>query len=100
LVFAERVEKLSGYQAFAQQGTLVVTKPDELYRALRVPPTVDPGPVASTLVSRLRALRRIDKSDAAIYLIEVARKHNPDVLARAQANSPELFDHIKIGSEG
>ncbi len=98
LVFAERIEKLPGYQAFAQQGTLVITKPDELYRALRLPPTVDPNPVAIALVSRIRALRRIDRDSAAGYLIEIARKYNPDVLARAQASSPELFDHAKIGS--
>lgn len=98
LVFAERIEKLPGYQAFTKQGTLVLTKPDELYRALRLPPTVDPNPVANALVSRIRALRRLDRDAAASYLIETAREHNPEVLARAQASSPELFDHAKIGS--
>jgi hypothetical protein len=95
LIFAERIEKLPGYQAYNEQGTLVLTKADELYRALRVPPTVDPDPVASALVSRVRALRRVDRTDAADYLIEVARKHNPDVLARALASSPELFDSVE-----
>jgi hypothetical protein len=98
LVFAERVEKLSGYQAYAEQGTLVRTKPDELYRALRVPPTVDPDPVAAALVSRVRALRRVDRADPAEYLIEVARKHNPDVLQRALASSPELFYTAEVTS--
>ncbi len=92
LVFADRIEKLAGYQGFAEQGTLVLSKPDELFRALRVPPTVDLDPVASALVSRVRALRRVDRGGPAEYLIEVARKHNPDVLARARAMSPELFD--------
>jgi hypothetical protein len=99
LVFAERIEKLPGYQAFVQQGTLVMTKPDELYRALRLPPTVDPNPVANALVSRIRALRRVDRDAAAGYLIEVARKHNPNVLAHARLVSPELFDYVAIGSE-
>ena len=95
LIFAERVEKLPGYRAYNEQGTLVLTKADELFRALRVPPTVDPDPVAGALVSRIRALRRVDRTDAAEYLIEVARKHNPDVLARALAGSPELFDPVE-----
>jgi hypothetical protein len=93
LMLAERIENLPGYQAFATQGTLVATRADELYRALRVPPTVDPAPVASALVSRVRALRRVDRSATAAYLIEVARKHNPNVLALARASNPELFDH-------
>lgn len=92
LVFSERIEKLPGYRGYVEQGTLVQTKADELYRALRVPPTVDPEPVASALVSRLRALRRVDRTGPANYLIEVARKHNPDVLVRARAISPEQFD--------
>lgn len=95
LIFAERIEKLPGFQAYTEQGTLVLTKADELYRALRVPPTVDPEPVTGALVSRIRALRRVDRTDAARYLIEVARKHNPDVLARALAGSPELFDFVE-----
>lgn len=92
LVFAERIEKLPGYQSYTEQGTLVLSKPDELFRALRVPPTVDPDPVATALVSRIRALRRVDRTGPAGYLIEVARKHNPEVYARARAASPELFD--------
>lgn len=97
MVFAERIEKLAGYRGFAEHRTLVLSKPDELFRALRLPPTVDPDPVASALVSRVRALRRIDRSGPAEYLIEVARKYNPDALARARATSPELFD-VEVAS--
>lgn len=93
LVFAGRIEKLPGYQAYLDNGTLVLTKADELFRALRVPPTTDPAPVAAALSSRIRALRRVDKSAPAEYLIEVARRHNADVLARAEASHPEIFDH-------
>jgi len=93
LVFAARIEKLPGYQAYLDNGTLVLTKADELFRALRVPPTTDPAPVAAALSSRIRALRRVDKSAPAEYLIEVARRHNADVLARAEATHPEIFDH-------
>ena len=98
LVFAERIEKLPGYKGFAEQGTLVLSKPDELFRALRLPPMVDPDPVATALVSRIRALRRVDRTGPADYLIEVARKHNPEVLARARAASPDLFDAAQAAS--
>jgi hypothetical protein len=79
LKFAARIEASPGFQAYAENGTVVRTKPDELFRMLRVPPTTDPRPVAEILRTRLRALRRIDKGDVAAYLIEVARRHNPDV---------------------
>jgi len=77
---ADRIEKAEAYQAYSRNGTLVKAKPDELYRALRVPPTADPKPVADALRSRLRGLRRINKSEVADYLIAVAAKHNPDAL--------------------
>jgi len=77
---ADRIERAEAYQAYSQNGTLVKAKPDELYRALRVPPTADPKPVADALCSRVRGLRRINKSEVADYLIAVAAKHNPDAL--------------------
>ena len=43
LKFAARIEQSPGYIAFADSGTLVRTKPDELFRMLRVPPTTDPS---------------------------------------------------------
>lgn len=77
---ADRIEKAEAYQAYSRNGTLVLAKPDELYRALRVPPTADPKPVADALRSRVRGLRRINKSEVADYLVAVAAKHNPDAL--------------------
>jgi hypothetical protein len=79
LKFAARIERSPAYEAFVESGTLVRTKPDELFRMLRVPPTTNPRPVADVLQSRLRALTRIDKAEIGRYLIEVARRHNPDV---------------------
>ena len=89
---AERIEKMPAYVSYAEHGTLVRSKPDELFRALRVPPTVDPDPVVKALAARVRALRRIDRSGPADFLIAVAAKHNEDVLARAKAAHPDLFD--------
>lgn len=77
---ADRIEKADAYQAYLENGTLVKVKPDELYRALRVPPTVDPKPVAEALRSRVRGLRRINKGEVADYLIAIAAKHNRDAL--------------------
>jgi hypothetical protein len=79
LKFAARIEASPGFQAYAENRTVVRTKPDELFRMLRVPPTTDPKPVGEALKTRLRALRRVDKGDIADYLVEVAQKHNPDV---------------------
>jgi len=81
LKFADRIERSPAYSAYAAHGTLVRTKADELFRALRVPPTTSPEPVATALAARVRTLRRIDKTQVANYLLELARKHNPDVIA-------------------
>jgi hypothetical protein len=81
LKFASRIEQSPGYVAYSDSGTLVRTKPDELFRMLRVPPTTDPRPVADVLRTRLRALARIDKAEVGTYLLEVARRHNADVAA-------------------
>lgn len=81
LRFAARIEKSGAYLAYHQSGTLATTKPDELYRALRIPPTADPQPIADALRTRVRALRRIDKAEVANFLLAVATRHNPDVFA-------------------
>lgn len=85
LKFAARIEQSPGYIAYADNGTLVRTKPDELFRMLRVPPTTNPKPVADVLQTRLRALARIDKAEVGAYLLEVARRHNADVAALLDA---------------
>lgn len=77
---ADRIERADAYRAYVDNGTLVKVKPDELYRALRVPPTADPKPIAEALRSRVRGLRRINKGEVANYLIAVADKHNRDAL--------------------
>jgi hypothetical protein len=87
LRFAARIERSTGYEAYAENGTLVRTKADELFRALRVPPTTDPEPIASALVSRVAAMRRIDKGEVAEYLLQIADKHNPEVAALLNTNS-------------
>ncbi len=81
LRFAARIENNPAYLAYVQNGTLATTKPDELYRALRIPPTADPQPIADALRTRVRALRRIDKAEVADFLIAIAARHNPDVFA-------------------
>jgi hypothetical protein len=81
LKFADRIERSPAYQAWAEHGTLAATKPDELFRALRIPPTVDPKPIADALQSRVKTMRRVDKGKLADYLVEVARRHNTDVVA-------------------
>jgi hypothetical protein len=91
LKFAARIEQSPGYVAFRESGTLVRTKPDELFRMLRVPPTTNPQPVADVLRTRLRALARIDKGEIGTYLLEVARRHNADVAALIDA---EVADSI------
>jgi hypothetical protein len=80
LRLAARIEGGEAYAAYAENGTLVKVKPDELYRALRIPPTTDPRPVARSLRARVRALRRIDKGEVADYLLAVAARHNADAL--------------------
>ena len=85
LKFAARIEQSPGYIAYADSGTLVRTKPDELFRMLRVPPTTNPKPVADVLQTRVRALGRIDRAEVGTYLLEVARRHNADVAALLDA---------------
>lgn len=86
LRFAGRIERSPAYQTYATNGTLIRTKPDELFRALRVPPTTDPRPVANALTLRVKALRRIDKGQLADYLVEVARQHNEKVAVLLDEN--------------
>jgi len=86
LKFAARIARSPGYKAYAASGTLIRTKPDELFRMLRVPPTTDPRPVADVLRTRLRALARIDRSEIGSYLMEVARHHNSEVAALIDEN--------------
>lgn len=78
---ADRIESSSAFTAYRDNGTLALTKADELFRALRLPPTTDPRPVAAALLSRIRELRRIDKVELIEYLLKVAGEHNPEVLA-------------------
>jgi hypothetical protein len=89
LRFAARIEHSSAYQDYMGSGTLVRTKPDELFRALRVPPTTDPRPVAEALVLRVKALRRIDKGQIAEYLVELARRHNEEVAVLLERDRDE-----------
>ena len=89
LKFAARIERSPGYVAYSESGTLVKTKPDELFRMLRVPPTTNPKPVADVLRARLRALARLDKAEVGTYLLEVARRHNTDVAGLIDAESAE-----------
>jgi hypothetical protein len=89
LKFAARIEQSPGYIAYAESGTLVRTKPDELFRMLRVPPTTNPKPVAEVLRTRLRALARIDKAEVGTYLLDVARRHNADVAALIDAEAAD-----------
>ena len=87
LRFAARIERSLAYQAYFDNGTLVATKPDELFRALRVPPTTDPKPVASSLAARVAAMRRIDKGQVAEYLLKVAARHNTEVAVLVEADA-------------
>lgn len=87
LKFAARIERSPGYVAYAESGTLIRSKPDELFRMLRVPPTTNPNPVADVLRVRLRALARVDKAEVGSYLLELARRHNADVAALIDAET-------------
>jgi hypothetical protein len=80
LRLAARIEETPGYQMFRENGTLYATKGDELFRALRVPPTTDVRPIADALKQRARELRRVDKGQLAEYLFKLAGRHNPEVL--------------------
>jgi hypothetical protein len=80
LRLAARIEASHGYQTFVQTGTLVATKGDELFRALRLPPTTDVRPIAEALKQRTRELRRVDQGHIAEYLFKLAGRHNSEVL--------------------
>lgn len=97
LRIAARIEKSPSYRDYAENGTLAGTKPDELYRALRVPPTTDPKPVADALRSRVRGLRRIDKGEVAAYLLAVAARHNPEALEQVQDEQSEYMTETNAG---
>lgn len=77
--FAARIEDTEGYRCWIEHRTLALTKPDELYRMLRVPPTTDPQPLVDALTVRLRDLRRVDKANVADYLMKLAETYNQDV---------------------
>lgn len=77
---AARIEESVGYRAYRENGTLLATKGDELFRLLRVPPTPDPRPLVLALEARAQELRRIDKGELVDYLLEVARRHNPEMV--------------------
>ncbi len=87
LKFAARIERSPAYIAYVENGSLVPSKADELYRMLRVPPTTNPQPVADALRTRMRALARIDRGEIGVYLLELARRHNPNVAALVEENS-------------
>lgn len=80
LKLADQISKSQGFEVYAESGSLVATKGDELFRLLRTPPVADPQPIANALTLRLKELRRVDRDDLASYLLAVAEKHNPDVL--------------------
>jgi len=97
LRIAARIEKSDGYRNYVSNGTLSQTKPDELYRALRVPPTSDPKPTADALRTRVRGLRRIDKGEVATYLLAVAAHHNPDAFERVRDMQENSAEQSQIG---
>lgn len=97
LRIAARIEKSDAYRDFALNGTLATTKPDELYRALRVPPTTDPRPVADALRMRVRGLRRLDKGEIATYLLAVAARHNPDAFEQVRGLQDDQADRAIAG---
>jgi hypothetical protein len=78
--FAQGIESSPAYQQYSESGSLAATKGDELFRALRLPPTTDTRRIATALQARARELRRIDRGDLVEYLLRVADKHNPEVI--------------------
>jgi hypothetical protein len=88
---AERIETTTAYKEYREDGSLAATKGDELFRALRLPPTTDTRRIAAALRARIKELQRIDKGDIVTYLLKVAREHNPEVL-------PLLEDILTAGS--
>jgi hypothetical protein len=97
LRIAARIESGQAYRDYVENGTLATTKADELYRALRVPPTTDPRPVADALRTRVRGLRRIDKGEVAAYLLAVAARHNPDAFEQVRDLQDELVSEDNAG---
>lgn len=93
--FAQRIQNTDGFVHFHEDGTLVATKADELFRLLRVPPATDPKPLAHALVIRMRELTRIDRADLARYLVALANKHNPESLFLARPDIRELSPDLE-----
>lgn len=89
---AQRIEDMSAYETYASTGSLVASKGDELFRALRLPPTSDTQRIATVLLGFARELTRIDKGEVVSYLFALAERHNPDV-------ARELRDDIDSGKE-
>jgi hypothetical protein len=77
---AERIDRSPAYLRYREDGSLSMTKGDELFRALRLPATTDAGRIASALQTRSKELRRIDRGDLVAYLLRVAEKHNPEAI--------------------
>ncbi|MCL6537005.1 MAG: hypothetical protein K6T28_00170 [Acidothermus sp.] len=77
---AQRIENSPAYLTYLETGSVAATKGDELFRALRLPPTTDARRIASALDARTKELRRIDKGEVVEYLLKVAELRNPEVL--------------------
>lgn len=92
LKFAGRIEKSAGFEAYLSSGTLVRTKPDELFRMLRIAPTTNHNAIAEALQAKTRTLARIDKPAVAEYLLAVAAKHNKEVAEILVAASQHSTD--------
>lgn len=97
---AERIEKSPAYQSFRNTRSLSETKGDELFRALRLPPTTDRHRIAAALHTRARELRRIDKGEVVEYLVKVAERHNPDVLELLAHEEPLGVGDVPSKAEG
>lgn len=77
---ADRLGSSPAYLVYRDTGSLSATKGDELFRALRLPPTTDVHKIATALVNYARELRRIDRGELVEYLFRVAARHNSAVL--------------------
>lgn len=87
---AERIETSTAYQTYRETGSLATTKGDELFRALRLPPTTDARRIANALAARAKELRRIDKGELVEYLLRVAELRNPEVLPHVAEDEPRV----------
>ena len=87
---ADRIESSTAFQAYRANGTLALAKADELFRALRLPPTADPRPIAAALRSRAKELRPIDRGEVVEYLLRLASIHNQDVLPLLVDDEPAV----------